>query len=98
MQEPAPTEGGLLTADETAVNIKGAWRYVSYLFTASVLLYKQRGEYMDRPLIADDVPRGRYRALVVASLGCGAVRVVRPRGVAGDHTAKGTQRSSNHAG
>ena len=38
-----------------------------------------QGEYTDRPLVTDDVSRGRYRALVVAPLRCGAARVVRPR-------------------
>ena len=56
-----------------------------------LLLYIQQGEYTDRPLVADDVPRGRHRALVVASLGCGTARVVHPRAVAGDHPAKGSQ-------
>ena len=50
----------------------------------------QQGDYTGPPRVPDDVPRGRYRALVVASLGCGAARVVRPRAVvAGDHTVKG---------
>ena len=33
-----------------------------------LLLYMQQAEYTDRLLVADDVPRGRYRALVVAFL------------------------------
>ena len=57
-----------------------------------LLLYIQQGEYTDRPLVADDVPRGRYRVLVVSSLGCGAARVVRLRAVGGDHTAKRFQK------
>ena len=90
MQETAPTEGGLLTADKTtAVDVEGAWRWAQK-FTTSLLLYVQQGEYTEHPLVADDVPRRRYRALVVASLRCGAARIVRPRAVfAGDHTSKG---------
>ena len=46
----------------------------------------------DRPLVTDDVPRGRRRAPVVASLGCGAARAVCLRAVvAGDHASKGIQ-------
>ena len=72
MQETAPTQGGLLMADETtAVGIKGAWRWgtIVYYHAAFLLSYMQQGGYTDRPLAADDVPRGRYRALVVASPG-----------------------------
>ena len=54
--------------------------------------FLQQREYTDRPLVADDMPHGRCRALVAASFGCGAARVVRPRAVASNHLAMGFQK------
>ena len=71
--------------------MEGAWREGTKEYYGAAV-HIQQWEKTDRPFVADDVPRGRYRALVVASMGGGAVLAVCPRaGVAADHTAKGFQ-------
>ena len=90
MQETAPTEGGLLTGDETTtVGTEGAWRWDTIVYY-SATLHTAGGLHGSSSRRRRYAPRSTPRSLVVASLGCGAARVVRPRAVAGEYSAKGS--------